>query len=183
MMADGQLSFDSVLRLYHGKIYSLIFRLLADPDESADLTQEVFVKAYKAYAGFDGSGDSVYPWLCRIAVNTCKNKFKQIGRKTRHEVLSLDTDGPDESAGSLEFGDESADPAGVFEKREMTDAVETAVCELPPEFRLVVVLRDMQGLSYREISEATGLDMDMVKVRLYRGRQVLRRRLAPYLDG
>jgi RNA polymerase sigma-70 factor (ECF subfamily) len=179
---NGSLGFESVLRLYHARIYNLAYRLLGNPEEAADLTQDAFVRAYRAYPRFRGSTEAIYPWLCRIAVNGCKNKFKEIGRRRRYEAFSLDE--PVDAGDSMlafEPGDESADPAGVFEQHEMETKIQEAIQSLPPEYRVVVVLRDMQGLSYQEVADATGLTTDVVKVRLFRGRGMLRRRLSTYL--
>jgi RNA polymerase sigma-70 factor (ECF subfamily) len=180
---DNRPNFETVLKQYHKKIYNLAFRVLGNADEAADLTQETFVKAYNAYSRFNGEGSALYPWLCRIAVNGCKNRFREISRRGQFEALSLDK--PLEADGgefSLDVSDESSDPAGIAQHREMEQMVQRAVTELPQEYRVVVVLRDMQGLSYKEIAEITGQKVDNVKVRLYRGRLILRRRLSNYIS-
>lgn len=178
--AIGRSSFETVLRLFHRKVYNLAYRLLGDRDEAADLTQETFVKAYKAYGRFNGASDAVYPWLCRIAVNGCKNRFRELQRRNRLEAWSLD--GP-ANAQDIEIGDKSVDPAGIVERRDLEARVQEAIQSLPPEFRVVVILRDMQGLTYKEVADATGLTLETVKARLFRGRGILRRRFAPYLEG
>jgi RNA polymerase sigma-70 factor (ECF subfamily) len=181
--AEARPDFETVLRLFHKRVYNLAYRILGNSDEAADLTQETFVKAYKAYSGFRGTSQAVYPWLCRIAVNGCKNRFREMGRRSEYEVLSLDEPvETQDSAVQLEIGDESMNPAGVLERRELEAKIQESIQVLPPELRLVVVLRDMQGLSYREIVDATGLTMETVKIRIHRGRGLLRRRLAPYLS-
>lgn len=176
--------FETILRSFHKRIYNLAYRLLGDFDEAADLTQETFIKAYGAYARFRGAPEGIYPWLCRIAVNSCKNRFKQMSRRSQYEALSLDE--PLEAGDStveLDIGDESADPASIFAQAELGTKIQEAIQALPPEFRVVVILRDMQGLSYKELVEATGLTMETVKTRLFRARGMLRRRLGPYLAG
>lgn len=118
--ASGELpSFDRLLRVYHKRVYNLAYRLLGDPDDAADLTQETFVKAYKAYPGFHGVPAAVYPWLCKIAVNGCKNRFKELGRRNRFEAFSLDEPVGDDSDLTFEAGDDTADPAGLFERQEL----------------------------------------------------------------
>lgn len=182
--AEGLPSFETALRLFQKKIYNFTYRLLGDPEEAADLTQETFVKAYKTYSRFRGSSEAVYPWLCKIAVNSCKNRFKEIGRRNQYEVHSLD--GLIDAEGSsmtFEIGDDSMNPAGMFEQHELEGKIQEAIQSLPPEFRIAVVLRDMQGLSYQEIVDATGQTMENVKIRLFRGREMLRRRLSPYIKG
>ena len=182
--ADGDVcpGFETVIQLFHRRIYNLVYRLLGDFEEAADLTQETFVKAYRAYPRFRGTVDAVYPWLCRIAVNSCKDKFEEKGRRSRYEALSLDESVEiEDSSLGFQVGDESANPAAVYERRELEEKIQKAIQALPPEFRVVLVLRDMQGLSYKEIVDATGLTMETLKGRLFRGRGILRRRLSPYL--
>ncbi len=184
MTSGNNPDFESVLKLFQKKIYNLAYRLLGNPDEAADLSQETFVSAYKAYTRFRGSSDAIYPWLCRIAVNGCKNRFREMARRGQYEILSLDDPlCPEDSSAGLEIGDESSNPASIFEAVELEGKIQEAIMNLPPEFRVVVILRDMQGLSYGEISEVTGVPLDTVKVRLFRGRTILRRRLSGYISG
>ncbi|MHB1190258.1 MAG: RNA polymerase sigma factor, partial [Armatimonadota bacterium] len=83
---------------------------------------------------------------------------------------------------SIEIPDHSANPAGVFERRELEIKIQEAVQSLPPEYRVVVVLRDMHGLSYKEIAEAAGLSLENVKARIFRARAAIRRRLGSYIE-
>lgn len=181
---DGGLpSFESVLRMHHKKVYNLLYRLVGDADDAADLTQETFVRAYGAYPRFRGTASAVYPWLCRIAVNAGKNKFKELSRRSAHEVVSLDVPVGDSDIGlRREVSDDSADPMGLVQRQELESKIQEAVLALPVEYRTVVVLRDMNGLSYKEVAEASGLSLEMVKTRLFRARGMLRRRLAAYLE-
>jgi len=158
-------------------VFNLIYRLVGDYDEAADLTQDAFVAAYRAYGDFRGEC-SVYTWLCRIAVNRCKNRFRERDRQRLHESGSLDGGG-DEIPGASAS---AAAPDKAVEAQELREMIEQAVSGLPEDYRVVSVLRDMQGLSYQEIAEATETSLDNVKVRLSRARAMLRRRLAPYLD-
>lgn len=177
--AAGHPSFEAILRLFHKKVYNLTYRLLGNHDEAADLTQETFVKAYKAYSRFQGESEAIYPWLCRIAVNGCKNRFRELERKNRYEGQSLNSF---PEVDDLEIGDQSLDPAGLVEKRDLEVKIQEAIQGLPPEFRVVVILRDMHGLSYKEVADVTGLTIETVKARLFRGRGILRRKFAPYLE-
>jgi RNA polymerase sigma-70 factor, ECF subfamily len=183
MSNNARLDFETVLQLFHKKVYNLIYRLVGNGDDAADLAQETFIKAFKAYNKFAGPEQAVYPWLCRIAVNCCKNNFKRSDRVNKYEAVSsdrlLDTG---DSTVEIELKDDSADPAGIFDRKELEAVVHEAIGALPSEFRVVVVLRDIQGLSYKEIADATGETMDIVKVRLHRGRGMLKRRLLPYLS-
>lgn len=176
-------SFERILQVYHKKIFNLSYRLLGNTDDAADLTQETFIKAYKSYPRFRGSSSAIYPWLCKIAVNGCKNRFKEIGRRNQYEAFSLDEQiGSDEAGLHFDIGDDSGNPAGVLERKEIETKVQETIQTLPPEFRVVVILRDIVGLSYQEIADTTDLSLELVKVRLFRGRGIIRRCLLPYVD-
>ena len=182
-LIGGKPSFETVLQSYHGKVYNLAYRLIGDRDEAADLTQQTFVKAYKAYARFEGTAEAAYAWLCRIAVNGCKNRLKQISRQNRYEAHSLDQPfGQHGPLSGLEIRDADPGPAAALERQDLEARVQGAIQALPLEFREVVVLRDVQGLSYKEIAEATGATLEVVKVRLFRGRTILRTRLGPFIE-
>jgi len=181
---EGLPDFETVLRLYHKRLFSLIYRLVGNMEEAADLTQQTFVNAYRAYPRFRGSPEAVFPWLCRIGVNGCKNKLRDISRRERHELRSLDEPIGREGEEMLaEIGDSTDDPALVLERRELEGKIHESIQQLPPEYRTVLVLRDMHGLSYNEIAGAVGISVELVKVRLFRARDILRRRLAHYLDA
>lgn len=181
--AGSHIDFETLLRLFHKRIYNLTYRLLGDPDEAADLVQETFVRAYRAYPKFQGDVGGVYPWLCQITVNGCKNKFRDMSRRNRYEGVSLDgqIEGEDSSF-DFQMGDESGNPAGLLEQRELEERVHEAIQSLHPDYRVVVVLRDLHGLSYKEIAESTGLTLETVKARLFRARAALKRRLTPYIE-
>ncbi|MDH7480774.1 MAG: sigma-70 family RNA polymerase sigma factor [Armatimonadota bacterium] len=182
LASEGLPDFETVLRLYHKKVFSLIYRLVGDMEEASDLTQETFVKAYRAYPKFRGSAEAVFPWLCQISVNSCKNKFREINRRERYEWRSLDEPVTiEEEQVFSEIEDSAGDPSRVIEKRELEKKVQESIQQLPPEYRTVIVLRDMHGLSYQEVAEALGISVELVKVRLFRAREIIRRRLAPYL--
>ncbi|MDI6827235.1 MAG: sigma-70 family RNA polymerase sigma factor [Armatimonadota bacterium] len=176
-------SFETVLRLYHKRVFSLIYRLLGDMEDAADLTQETFVKAYRAYPKFQGSADAIFPWLCRISINSCKNKFREINRRERYEWRSLDEPvSIEEEQLFPEISDKTGDPATVIERQELENKVQESIQLLPPEYRAVVILRDMHGLSYQEIAGAVGISVELVKVRLFRAREIIRRKLSAYLQ-
>jgi RNA polymerase sigma-70 factor, ECF subfamily len=182
-LVGGKPSFEAVLQSYHGKVYNLAYRLIGDRDEAADLTQETFVRAFKAYPRFEGTAEAAYAWLCRIAVNGCKNRLRQLSRQNRYEAQSLDEPfGRDDPLSGLEIRHADSGPAGALERKDLEARVQAAIQALPPEFRVVVVLRDVQGLSYKDIAEVTGATLEVVKVRLFRGRTILRSRLGPFME-
>jgi RNA polymerase sigma-70 factor (ECF subfamily) len=178
------LPFEELVARYERQIFNLIYRQVGDYEDAADLTQETFINAYRAYGSFRGDS-KVSTWLFQIALNACKNRFRQRDRMKPISGQSLDDTGQDEESegGPREVPDWSAAPDRVYERKELSEQIEKAIANLPEEYRTVVVLRDMQHLSYQEIVEATGLSLENVKTRLHRARLMLRRSLEPYIRG
>lgn len=175
------MDFDGLVDQYEKPIFNLVYRLVGDMEEAADLTQETFVSAYGSFSDFRGDS-AAYTWLYRIAVNLCKNRFKAKDRQRDYEGPSLDED---LSGDGVSLGDtlgHSDTPDAHLERKELRLFIEQAMSQLPPDYRIVAVLRDLHGLSYQEIAEAAELSVDVVRTRLARARGMLRRRLAPYLD-
>ena len=173
--------FDKVVAAYQNKVYHLLYRLINDEQEALDLTQDTFINAYRALHRFRGEA-SVYTWLYRIAVNRTKNRLKQRSRQQAVEGASLDA--PMESGDERferEIEDWSLAPERHLENRELGSRVDELVAALPPDFREVVVLRDYQHLTYREIADIVGISVKAVKSRLFRARSALRGKLKRYL--
>lgn len=175
------MDFNELLDAYEKRIYNLVLRLIGDSEEAADLTQETFISAYKSYASFKGES-AEYTWLYKIAVNKCKNKFKEHSRQ-RNRVGSLDEEFAQESSldsAGIAYGQYSPDKA--FERKELKERIIQAMSQLPPDYRIVAVLRDLHGLSYQEIAQAADLSVDVVRTRLARARGMLRKKLEHYLN-
>lgn len=179
---EAKLPFDVLLDRYQKKIFNVLLRMIGDFDEAADLTQDVFVQAFRALPNFRGES-KVYTWLYRIAVNRCKNRMKQIARGGALAGASLDEPVDTEESLSRDVPDHSFAPDRMLERAELREIVNEEINNLPPDFRLVVVLRDIQGLSYREMADVIGISLEAVKSRLFRARSHLRERLRPYLHG
>ena len=177
---DRRLSFDQVHAKYEAKIYNLILRLVNDREDAEDLTVETFMNAFRAWGRFRGEA-RVSTWLHQIAVNNCKNRFKQRDRQREHEAASLDEAIETDSG---DVGREVADwrqaPERVLLTKELSAQIQRAVEALPPEYRVVLVLCEMEDKSYEEIAHITGLTVPAVKTRLHRARNKLRQRLEPY---
>ena len=181
---DFRLPFDQIVVKYERKIFNLIYRTVGNAEDAADLTQDTFVRAYQAYGRFRGDS-KVYTWLCQIALNACKNRFRQRDRLKPYEGPSLDEPIMDEESESRyrEIPDTTTEPGSLYERQETRLVVERAIESLPSDYKGVVLLRDVQGLAYQEIAEATGLTLEAVKTRLHRARLMLRRKLEPYLNA
>jgi len=178
----GAESFDELFERHERDIFNLIYRLVGDYEEAADLASETFVQALRAFDRFRGQAQP-YTWLYRIAINLCKNYFRRRGVRRRVDGPSLDDQIAldDEHAFEREVADWSRTPQRQVEQHELQREIERAIAGLSPEGRMVVLLRDIHGLSYREIAEVVGVSTEIVKARLFRARAALRKQLAPYL--
>ena len=177
---DRKLEFDQIHLKYQGKIYNLILRLVNDPEDAQDLTVETFTNAWRAWGRFRGDA-RVSTWLHQIAVNNCKNHFKQRDRRREFVPVSLD-DSIETDSGDMgrEVPDWRNAPEQVLMDREFQAQVRKAIEALPPEYQIVLVLAEMEDKSYEEIAQITGLSIPAVKTRLHRARNMMRRRLEPY---
>ena len=174
--------FAQVVAENYERIFNVIYRLVNDDEEAADLTQDTFVAAYRAYGRFRHEA-SAYTWLYRIAVNLTKNRFEKQQRVDSREAFSLDAPmqlDSDEVMRQVE--DWALSPDRVSENDELRAIVLSEVAALKYDYREVVVLRDLEGLRYREIAQVLGCSIEAVKSRLFRARSVLRERLEELLE-
>ena len=180
---DKTLSFDQIKAKYEGRIYSLIYRMVNDPDDAQDLTVETFVNAWRHWGRFRGDAQ-VYTWLYQIAVNNCKNRFKQRDRQRGREVMSLDNSiETDSGEVTREVADWSAAPERLLMDKELQQKLQEAIDSLEPGYRDVLILAQYEGLPYEEIAKLLGLTEPTVKTRLHRARLKVRQRLEPYYQG
>ncbi|MEO6097957.1 MAG: sigma-70 family RNA polymerase sigma factor [Fibrobacteria bacterium] len=171
--------FNRLVLKHKDRLFGLCLRMLAgDRHEAEDAAQETFVKVYQALNGFRMEA-KFSSWVYRIAVNTCKNRFTsrsyQESRRAR-DLEAADADGTP-SAGL------APSPAQVLEAKGKWQRIEAAIARLPDEQRVLVVLRDVEGRSYEEIAESTGLNPGTVKSRLNRGRRQLQEWLKGYFTA
>jgi RNA polymerase sigma-70 factor (ECF subfamily) len=165
---------DELVRTFQTPIFNLAYRMVNQHEEAGDLTQEVFVKVYRAIRKFRG-GARFSTWLYALALNTCRSRRRRLRRIGFFEKVSLDETG-DPEAGPLhrEPADNGDPPDETAAKHETREIVGRAIATLPEEFREVIVMRDMQGLSYEEIAQATGCAEGTIKSRLWRARAKVR---------
>jgi RNA polymerase sigma-70 factor (ECF subfamily) len=181
---SGAMAFEEAIEKYHGKVFQLIYRYTGDYEDSCDLTQDTFVRAHRAWREFRGESQ-IYTWLYRIALNLCHNHRKKGDRRKRIEGSSLDAPvfGDDEQSGSRDVPDARPAPSHSIENDELRARLHEALTSLPDNYRTVIVLRDIEGLSYDEIARITDSSLEAIKSRLFRARGLLREMLAPYLFG
>lgn len=165
-------AFAALVTEYETKIYHLALRYLSDREDAMDASQEVFLRVFRFLPGFqEESGFST--WIYRIAVNVCKD---MLSRRTRQRETSLEIDG-EEDRYSMELPDERYQPERVAEQRERKRLLAQAIQSLPEPQRMMILLRDVQGLSYDEIAQILSLEPGTVKSRLFRARDALRKKL------
>jgi RNA polymerase sigma-70 factor (ECF subfamily) len=168
-------AFNELVELYEARVFRLLLRMMGRRDEAEDMAQEVFVQIFKAVGQFRGDA-KLSTWIYKVSVNLCKNRLKYLTR--RH------TDGQDElepvaerraldEAKGVTFGD-VAQPDRLVEGYQLERVVQVCISELEPDFREVLILRDVEDLSYEELSEITGLPEGTVKSRLHRARTTLK---------
>jgi RNA polymerase sigma-70 factor, ECF subfamily len=165
-------AFDELVRRYHSRMFQLVRILTGDDEDAEDLVQETFVRAYRAVARF--RGDSTFrTWLHRIAVNVVRTHVTR--RITVRDRLPIVSD-PLEAERALVRAASQDDVESTTVRRRTIDQ---ALAQLPPDLRLLVTLRDVQGLEYREIARLMGLPIGTVESRIFRGRRRLRPLLEP----
>ena len=170
-------AFDQLVIRHKDRIFNLCYRFLGDYDEANDSAQEAFVKAYESLNAFRLES-AFSTWLYRIAVNACKNKLGSSAYKARRKTVSLENPGhPSDGPLPMEIPNGAPSPLARMEEKEKLALVQRALDTLPTEFKMVVTLRDVEGLSYEDIAETTGLNLGTVKSRIARGRTDLRNRL------
>jgi len=175
--AGDKAAFDKLVLKHKDKLFNLIYWYLGDYQEADDCAQETFIKAFISLKKF--RFESVFStWLYRIAINTCKNRLKSAAYMWKKKTVSLEnSEGSRGFNNSLEIPDESLSPANELEIKERLILIQMGIDSLPEEQKRMVVLRDIQGLTYEEIADITGLNLGTVKSRLSRGRLELRNKL------
>jgi RNA polymerase sigma-70 factor, ECF subfamily len=179
LKAGSEEAFSVLIAQYHQPLYSLIARSLNDPADAADITQEVFIKVFRSIRGFHGEA-SLRTWLYRIALREASNQRRWWSRHKKQEITidsPYESDSEDEGNGlclSATLADHSDSPFDHAAQAEVRERVESALRRLPEAFRTVVILREIEGFAYEEISEILDVNLGTVKSRLTRGRSALR---------
>lgn len=175
LVARDESAFNELVRTYERRVFALVFRMLGRRDEAEDLAQEVFVQVFKAIDQFRGDS-KLSTWIYRIAVNLCKNRTKYLSRRHAHDQDDVDAMAERAaftSAKGVSVGDIGR-PDEMVEGMQLEVVVKLAIAQLEPDFRHVLVLRDVEDLSYEEIAAVTNLPDGTVKSRIHRARAQLR---------
>jgi RNA polymerase sigma-70 factor, ECF subfamily len=176
-------AFREMVRTYQEQVLNFTYRMLGNREEAQDLAQEVFFTVFKSIDSF--RGDSKFStWLYRITVNHCKNRYKYLARRRFHAAQPLeaaDRQGNDTGGPTMSLQSQISEPDKALAGKRLEQAIQKEIANLEEEHRVLIVLRDIQGLSYQEISAITELAPGTVKSRLHRARMSLKARLAKYL--
>ena len=171
-------AFDLLVLKYQGRIAALVSRYVSDAGEVEDVTQEAFIKAYRALGKFRGDS-AFYTWLYRIAANAAKNHLVAKGRRPGADATIEDAEGYDEG-GLLS---ESASPEALAMGKELAEVVESALNELPDELKAALILREFDGLSYDDIADVLGCPVGTVRSRIFRAREAIDQRVKGQISG
>lgn len=174
-----QRAFALLVAKYERRVLRLLSRLVRDSAEIEDITQEAFIKAYRALPQFRGES-AFYTWLYRIAINTAKN---YLATKSRRPVTVGEFQGADDGE-FFDLGDVVEDnntPDAVLHSRQVAEAVNAAIEALPEDLKAAITLREIEGLSYEEIAQAMDCPIGTVRSRIFRAREAIAQRLRPLL--
>jgi RNA polymerase sigma-70 factor, ECF subfamily len=176
-------AFEALVRRYERWVFTLALRMVGDRADAEDIAQEAFLKAYRGLAGFRG-GSRFSTWLYAIASHHCLNHLasrESRMRRARRADNPSRADGETPSAVER-LADESPGPDAVLERRDLRRMIQRELLQLTEEHRIVLVLRDIQAMSYEDIAENLGLELGTVRSRLHRARMELKARLEPHLS-
>lgn len=179
VQSGDKTAFDVLVRKYQHRIGAVIGRFVHDYAESQDIAQETFIRAYRAMNGFRGDAQ-FYTWLYRIAVNTAKNHL--VSSKRRPPTSDVDADDAEHFEGAYRMHD-SDTPEHELLREEIARTVSEVVATLPEELRQAITLREVEGLSYEEISETMDCPIGTVRSRIFRAREAIDLRLRPLMDS
>lgn len=175
LQAGSEEAFGYLLGVYQSPVYSLILHIIEDPTDASDVLQDVFVKVFRKIGQFQGES-SLKTWIYSIAVHEASNHRRGWLRRLHREPVSLD----DELLRAPVSRSRDDTPYEALEKGERQMLVRRALGSLASPYRSVVVLREIEGMSYEEIAQVLGVAEGTVKSRLKRGRELLRRKLTGY---
>lgn len=182
--AGDEDAFTLLVRRHQQSLINFIARYINDRDGAEDLAQETFIRIFKAARRYKPGQAHFKTWMYHIASNLCKNELRNRGRRNRYRADNVvDSDGDSEQIDLIENApaDAASQPEVALERKELHDAIQRAIAELPEQYRMPLILRDLQGLSYDEISDALELRSGTTKSRINRARLMLKDKLKSYV--
>lgn len=178
VQAGEKKAFDVLVLKYQQKVVNLVMRYVRDQHTAMDIAQEAFIKAYKGLQNFRGDS-AFYTWLYRIAINTAKNHLVTMSRRLpTHDIDAQEAEQYDGADGLREGGN----PENEMQKDEIHEAIITAIEALPDDLRTAITLREVEGMSYEEISEAMECPIGTVRSRIFRAREAIEQKIGPMMN-
>jgi len=177
--AGDKLAFDALVSKYQRKVSRLLSRFMRNPAEVEDVSQEAFIKAYRALPAFRGDS-AFYTWLYRIGVNTAKNYLVAQGRRAP-TATDFDAEDAESFADASQLRDINT-PESLLQSKQIGETIDAAMAALPEDLRNAIVLREIEGLSYEEIAEAMNCPIGTVRSRIFRAREAVAEKLKPLID-
>ena len=171
-------AFDLLVLKYEHKIVNLVMRYVRDPELALDISQEAFIKAYRALPRFRGDS-AFYTWLYRIAVNTAKNYLA--AQRRRPMDIELDLQDPEQYGLHAKLK-ESDTPEGLALSQELQDTLERAIAALPDDLRQAIILRELDGMSYEEIAQTMECPVGTVRSRIFRARDAIGKKVGTLVN-
>ncbi len=172
-------AFEQLMSAYQQRIYNVAYRMMGNPHDASDLTQETMIRIYRFIGSFRGES-AFSTWVYHITLNGCREALRRL---SRHPVVSLDEPlQMDDGELLRELPDKAPLPEEHYLNQELSELLQTLIAELPPEYRAVLILRENEGLRYEEIAAETGISIGTVKSRLNRARARLREKLYLYQE-
>lgn len=184
LKAGSEAAYARLIGEFHQPIYGLVYRIVNDPSDAADTTQEVFLKVFRGMKHFNGQS-SLKTWIYRIALHEASNRrrwwFRHKAQETPIEPAQQNEAEGGGYSGEERLVDPGESPFEQFAHTEVQAVVEEALRHVPEPYRTAVVLRDLEDMSYEEIAEVLQISLGTVKSRITRGRDALRKKLAGYV--
>lgn len=171
-------AFDLLMLKYQQRVVNLVYRYVKNQADALDISQEAFIKAYRALPNFRGES-AFYTWLYRIAINTAKNHL--LAQSRRPPSMDMETDVAEQIDPGYRLRDEQT-PESSLLSDEIASTIKLSVDELPEDLRTAITLREMEGLSYEEIAEVMECPIGTVRSRIFRAREAINNKIAPLMN-
>ncbi|MEG6616837.1 sigma-70 family RNA polymerase sigma factor [Peptococcaceae bacterium 1198_IL3148] len=177
-LSGDYIAFEELIHKYENKVYTVAYRFMGNHADACDLAQEAFIKMYQALPKFRGDS-SFMTWIYHITANVCRDELR---RRQKKQTLSLDDDSDDNVAPKFTIASDEPGPEEIIESLELSTQVQQCLNMLSEDYRLILIMREIQGLSYDEIAETMNISLGTVKSRLSRARSVFKEKITPILE-
>lgn len=176
-------AFAKLVENYQKRVFSVALSMVKNPEDAMDIAQDSFIKINRYIGNFKGTS-SFYTWIYRIVVNMCIDHLRRSGKHMHTDFDERIDHAPNAAVAAPVFGDrQDANPSKNFGRKELAARIRQAVDELPPYHRTVIIMREIEGMSYADMAKMMGVSKGTIMSRLHHARQKLQRSLSEYLEG